>query len=195
MALTLTHQAHQIIRDHFDAENVAHSFAIDATCGNGHDTLFLLELGFAQLVGFDIQDRALLATQERCKNYSVDRLTLVNESHSMLAETIHDLKLSSHKLSCVVFNLGYLPSGDKAIATQSRSTLEALDQACSALANGGLISLLCYPGHPHGVEETADLIQALTNLDISGAFTLRRYDSERASATTPVLLTLEKHAN
>ena len=193
MALTLTQQAHQLIRDHFDQRRGEMSLAVDATCGNGHDTLFLLELGFAKVVAFDVQERALRITRERCKEYPAERLSLVEASHCALKNSLNDLELSSLGLNCVVFNLGYLPSGDKAIATKSESTLKSLEQACSLLLSGGLITLLCYPGHPNGVKETADVIYHLTALNASDTFTLTRYNSERASATTPVLFTLKKH--
>ena len=129
MALTLTQQAHQLIRDHFDKRRGEMSLAVDATCCNGHDTLFLLELGFAKVVAFDVQERALRITRERCKEYPAERLSLVEASHCALKNSLNDLELSSLGLNCVVFNLGYLPSGDKAIATKSDSTLKSLEQA------------------------------------------------------------------
>ncbi|CAL5405062.1 unnamed protein product [Camellia sinensis] len=53
----------------------------------------------------------------------------------------------------VVFNLGYLPGGDKALITRSETTLQALEAAKRMLASGGLISIVVYVGHPGGREE------------------------------------------
>lgn len=50
----------------------------------------------------------------------------------------------------MVFNLGYLPGGDKAILTTPGTTLAALQAAGRVLGSGGLISVMVYVGHPGG---------------------------------------------
>jgi hypothetical protein len=49
-----------------------------------------------------------------------------------------------------IFNLVYLPGGDKTVITVPRTTELALQAASRILSSGGLISVLVYIGHPGG---------------------------------------------
>ena len=50
--------------------------------------------------------------------------------------------------SFVCFNLGFLPGGERSLVTQPDTTLAALQAALRILEPQGLISVLCYVGHP-----------------------------------------------
>ncbi len=63
-----------------------------------------------------------------------------------------------------MFNLGYLPHGDKTRTTTSATTLPALAQARAVLAPGGIITVLAYRGHPGGQEEAQDVERQLQRL-------------------------------
>jgi predicted methyltransferase len=123
---------------------------VDATCGNGHDTLLL-----ARLVGptgkvwaFDLQERALAATRELLAGAGcLAQAILVAAGHERLAELVQE------PIRAVVFNLGYLPGGEKGVVTRPAETLTALDQAADLLLPGGLITVCVYTGHPGGPEE------------------------------------------
>lgn len=127
---------------------------VDATAGNGHDTLFL-----AQLVGpdgrvfaVDIQLEALVATKSRLGEL-MDRVTLVEGDHAELGRHI---PTEWHgRVDAVVFNLGYLPGGDKQVITRAPSTLAALRQSLAILKEGGALCVVAYPAHPGGSEEVA----------------------------------------
>lgn len=124
--------------------------AVDATCGNGHDTLLL-----ARLVGptgkvwaFDVQSAALAVAAERLTAAGCrDWVELLAVGHERLAELV------AEPLQAVVFNLGYLPGGDRQTVTSPASTVAALEQAFSLLAPGGLILIAVYTGHPGGEAE------------------------------------------
>ncbi len=58
------------------------------------------------------------------------------------------------RIAAVMFNLGYLPGSDHQLVTQSSSTLRALTIAWDWLRPGGILSVIAYPGHPGGLEET-----------------------------------------
>jgi len=133
--------------------------AVDATAGNGHDCLTLLEMGL-QLVAFDIQEEALNATRERLHMFSKERYSLHLLCHSKMEQV---LELNSAKL--IVFNLGYLPGSDKSCTTLTPTTLQAIEASMRAVAPGGLISITCYPGHPEGAVEEAAILSILKNLD------------------------------
>jgi 16S rRNA C1402 N4-methylase RsmH len=151
--ISLVNAAHTIIRD------VLHSgdIAIDATVGNGHDTLFLVEQisPAGRVFGFDIQQAAIDSTSIKAGAYCrmlPECLTLIQASHADMGEKI---PLQYHgKISVCMFNLGYLPGGDKSVITQTDSTITALNIASQLLSVNGIITVLAYPGHPGGSLET-----------------------------------------
>ncbi len=122
----------------------------DATCGNGHDTLFL-----ARLVGeggkvwaFDIQEEALANTRMLLEEAGcLARVELVAAGHERLADFVEG------PLKAAAFNLGYLPGGDKRVVTQPDETIAALEQAAGLIMAGGVITVCIYTGHPGGAEE------------------------------------------
>lgn len=140
----------QLIRQALQPGNAA----VDATVGNGHDTLFLAEtVGASGLVfGFDIQAEALQAARCRLEAANLEgRVTLFKESHHRMAEC---LPAEVHgRIRAVMFNLGYLPGGDHAIITRPETTVPALEAASRLLAPGGMMSIVLYTGHPGGTEE------------------------------------------
>jgi len=126
--------------------------AIDATCGNGQDTLLL-----AQLVGnegkvwaFDIQSQALEKTKVRLEttNY-MSRVSLVHASHARMADFVGE------PVKAILFNLGYMPTGELEIKTSAESTLAALQQGEKLLLPEGIILVAVYTGHEGGTEEWA----------------------------------------
>lgn len=125
---------------------------IDATCGNGHDTLHLAALvgESGRVWSFDIQPAALSATAERLAAAGLtDRVNLIECSHGTLGEVVQG------RVTAAVFNLGYLPGGDRSVVTRPESTVAALCQALEILAPGGIITVSVYPGHPGGDAEAA----------------------------------------
>jgi hypothetical protein len=124
--------------------------AVDGTAGNGHDSLFL-----AQCVGkngrltvFDLQKSAIESSQKRFLDQNIETpVKWVQDSHGKLDEYV------SKPIHGAIFNLGYLPGGDKSIITQSESTLEALDALAELLESGGGISIVAYTGHEGGLAE------------------------------------------
>ncbi|MBQ9024635.1 MAG: TIGR01212 family radical SAM protein [Bacilli bacterium] len=123
---------------------------VDMTCGNGNDTLFLsniLTKGF--VYGFDIQKQAINNTKELLNKNNITNYKLFNESHDNIDITLKDY---IGKISLILFNLGYLPNGDKSITTKSNSTLNALKKAFKMLNKKGIILIVLYP-HKEGKEE------------------------------------------
>jgi predicted methyltransferase len=164
------------------------AFTIDATVGNGHDTLFLAErVGpTGTVIGFDIQAPALQAAQQRL--VGLPQATLIHAGHERLAEL---LPAPAHgKLSAIMFNLGYLPGANKAIITQPQSTLQALTQALDNLTIGGVITLILYPAHPGGAQEAASVQSYAAQLPATFAVTA----CIRTNTTVPApsLLVIER---
>ncbi|MEL7310060.1 MAG: class I SAM-dependent methyltransferase [Pseudomonadota bacterium] len=150
--MKLTTAAHNIVRQHIPAGG----FAIDATAGNGHDTLFLATCVGPEghVFAFDTQHHAIANTRQRVTGAHLDtRVTLICASHTELVERLPpDCR---QRVSAVMFNLGYLPGGDKAVTTQLDSTLVALEAAMQILSDNGVLSVMAYRGHAGGISEFA----------------------------------------
>jgi predicted methyltransferase len=130
--------------------------AIDATAGNGHDTVFLGKLvGHAgKVIAFDVQEQAIASTRERlAADNLLERVTLVHGSHAAIAD-----HAKAGSVAAVMFNLGYLPGGDHTVITRTTETLRALDEALHTLKPGGVLTIVCYPGHEGGDEESAEVV-------------------------------------
>jgi hypothetical protein len=68
-------------------------------------------------------------------------------------------------VSAVLFNLGYLPGGDKEITTKAASTLKAVQAAMELLETDGVICITMYSGHASGKEEKTALLEFAETLD------------------------------
>ncbi|MEK4381346.1 class I SAM-dependent methyltransferase [Aeribacillus sp. FSL K6-2848] len=139
---------------------------IDATVGNGHDTVFLAQLVGEQghVFGYDIQKQALEETEKRLKECGlIDRVTLFHSSHDDIFNTIP--KKHHNHIAGAMFNLGYLPGGQKNIVTKPESTIEAVKQLLSILRPGGMIVLVVYHGHPEGKRERDELLKFAEQID------------------------------
>lgn len=160
--ISLPETAHILIRTTLGVGEIA----IDATVGNGHDTLFLAECvgESGHVYGFDIQAQALEVAEQRLQQAGLrSRVTWLQASHADMGRQIPE-RLKG-KVRTIMFNLGYLPGADKSIITQSDSTLQAVNAACDLLADRGVMTIMAYPGHGGGDRETRDLEHWLTQLD------------------------------
>ncbi|WP_341328865.1 class I SAM-dependent methyltransferase [Methylotuvimicrobium sp. KM2] len=165
--ISLVHEAHKAVQTVLQAGD----YAVDATVGNGHDTLFLARhVGPGGIVfGFDIQQNAIDQTRSRLEQGKVETpFELFRVSHAVMTNTI---PAQFHgRIKAVMFNLGYLPGGDKLLITRTDTTIAALNQALRVLAPDGLLTILAYPGHSGGDQEADEVDKWCADLDGS------RYD-------------------
>jgi hypothetical protein len=183
--ISLINIAHQQISESLKPGDLA----IDATLGNGHDALYLKSLvgTTGRVFGFDIQLAAITATQ--ANSAGATGLTLIHASHALMAENI---PVQHHGyIKAIMFNLGYLPGGDKSIITQTDSTISALNVATELLAVDGIMTIMAYPGHPGGDLETEQIESWCELLDHSHFSYQIRY-STVTKATAPRLFILRK---
>jgi hypothetical protein len=134
---------------HYIIKNFCKNFntAIDATLGNGYDTDFLKDY-FNKIYAFDIQKAAI-------DNYLAKKdakVKLIHDSHENMQYYI------TEQVDCIVFNLGFLPGGDKNITTQKNSTLTGLAHSLKLLKKEGIITIALYSGHIEGKEESDALL-------------------------------------
>lgn len=175
-------------------QNAIHNgdIAIDATVGNGHDTVFLAKLvGEAgKVYGFDIQAEAIEVTKKRLIEEDLaERVALFQLGHEN-AETV--IPLEDHgNVATAIFNLGYLPKGDKTIITKPKTTISAVEQMLKMLKVGGIVVLVVYHGHDGGAEERDTLLQYVTTLN-QGKFHVLQYSFINQRNHPPFVLAIEK---
>ncbi|NLW22466.1 MAG: methyltransferase domain-containing protein [Tissierellia bacterium] len=138
------------------------NIVLDCTVGNGNDTLLLARLvgQTGKVYGFDIQSIAIQITEEKLIKEGLDkRVILINDSHENIDQYI------SEKLHLIIYNLGYLPGGDKRIKTSAVTTINSIRKALTLLDRNGLLLVTCYRGHEGGEEESKAVREMLQSLN------------------------------
>lgn len=185
--ITVTERCQMILADHISEGDLA----IDCTAGNGHDTLFLAKTvgSSGKVLAFDVQRSALENTKKRLADngisssfvtipYAADptatgadtnRVELIWDSHENISKycssELNDPTLFPQPPSVIMFNLGYLPGGDHTSFTTTESTINAVTDAIHLVRNGGIVSVITYPGHKEGAAEDRNLSRLFSDLD------------------------------
>ncbi|GAF15873.1 SAM-dependent methyltransferase, MraW methylase family [Bacillus sp. JCM 19046] len=137
---------------------------VDATAGNGHDTLFLANLvgETGTVISCDIQAEAIRATKNRIEAAGLEsRVSLFNQGH----QSLNTISLfNKAPIKAAIFNLGYLPKGDKSITTNGNTTILAIEQLLERIVPKGLIILVIYHGHPEGKVEKDEVMSYLQTI-------------------------------
>ena len=180
MAGRLTTVAHAAIAEALEPG----ALAVDATAGNGHDTLFLANTvgPGGRVFAFDVQARAIEATRHRLNEAGVsDRVELVLAGHEAMATQLPE---EAHgQIAAVMFNLGYLPGADHATTTSTETTTAALEAAVALLAPAAVMTVMAYRGHAAGLPESEAVARHCEALAMS-AYAVRQ---ESAAGNGPVL--------
>ncbi|MDP3851949.1 MAG: class I SAM-dependent methyltransferase [Luteolibacter sp.] len=168
----------------------AGDLVIDATAGNGYDTVFLAgcvgESG--RVIAFDVQEAAIRSARSRVVAAGLDsRVDFHHASHAGMAA-----HAAAESVSVVMFNLGYLPGEDHGLTTQAWETLTAMEEAASLLKPGGVLSVVCYPGHAEGAEEAARVEEWLCARASSG-WRVAKYGMPATLRPAPFLLLAAKN--
>ena len=152
--LKTTDIVHLFIEKHVNKGDLV----VDATCGNGNDTLFLANLvgNAGKVIAYDIQEVAINHAKELTKDFT--NIEFHQESHEFINVT---------NASCVLFNLGYLPTGNKEITTKASSTISAINNLINQFdSNKNMaIYVVIYPGHEEGSKESVLIQEELQKLD------------------------------
>ena len=163
--------------------------AIDATAGNGHDTRFLAGCvgSSGRVLAFDVQEAALRSSRVRLREASLEeRVELHLASHARMGEFA-----AVGSVAAVMFNLGYLPGEDHALATEAEETLRALDAAANVMKSGAVLSVVCYPGHPQGGREATN-VERWMNERAADAWRVAKYAMIGTKAPAPFLMLARK---
>lgn len=165
---------------------------VDATVGNGHDTLFLARLvgKSGRVYGFDIQKEAIETTKSRLEEHEISEpVVLFQQGHENLLDYIPPLHHS--KIKGAIFNLGYLPGGDKSIVTRPKTTIQAIEQLLAVMPSEAIIVVIIYPGHREGAVERDYIIRYVEKLDQQYVHVLR-YQFINQENNPPFIVALEK---
>lgn len=139
------------------------NFVIDATAGNGRDTVFLCGLvgGEGRVLALDIQEQAVKNTKKRLADTGWEQTgEVVLDSHANMARYA---QLGT--VDCIVFNLGWLPGGDHTIFTHAESTIAAIEAGLTLLRAGGLMCISIYYGGESGYAERDTLLEYFRTVD------------------------------
>lgn len=173
--------SHLLIREYASKYLSESLTLVDATCGMGNDTIYMAKLvPTARVYSYDIQAIAINYAQKQAKVLNLDNITFKLQSHEFIDET-PDL---------VLYNLGYLPTGDKAITTTHETTLPSITKIVKLININPrlLIIVVVYPGHPEGLLESNFLDDYVKSLDSSKYLVCKYQNYNRPSS--PYLLTI-----
>lgn len=159
---------------------------IDATCGNGNDTLTLAKLTpNGRVYAFDIQKQAVENTKELLRHNDIFNTEVIQDGHENMKKYVHD------DVKLVVFNLGYLPGADKFVTTKSQTTADAVQRALELTRNNGYISICAYLGHDGAMEEYNKLMGLLSSLP-NREYNVIEMRHKNRRETSPVYILVEK---
>lgn len=162
--------------------------AVDATAGNGYDSLLLAKLvgKEGKVFAFDIQEQALQNTETRLKRAGLQEcVKLINDGHENVRKYV------KQPVAAAMFNLGYLPGGDHKIVTKAETTISALQQLGEILELKGIITIVCYTGHSEGALETKELLCYLEKLE-QKEWEALRYDYLNQKNNPPLMIAIER---
>lgn len=175
--------ARRIMAKHLEPDDIA----IDATMGNGYDTLLLASCVGSRgaVLSFDIQDEALENTEQLLTQFGQrEQVQLIKLGHEQMSDVIpEELKQT---VSVISFNLGYLPGSDKKTVTHAPTTMIAMTKALNYLRPGGVMVVVGYPGHDGGREEL-DAVRAFSQKLPSEIFGVKRFVCGTDLDTAPQL--------
>lgn len=180
------YQSHEFIKMAVKTGDVV----IDATAGNGGDTVFLAKLvgDHGMVYSFDIQPTALEKTAEKLKAEGLEkRVTQINDSHANMCKHV------DRTVKAVMFNLGYLPGGDHNISTKGISTIAAIESAMKLISVNGIITIVVYYGGDSGFEEKEQVLKYIESIDCK-RFTVLKTEFVNQINCPPILICIEKLA-
>ena len=174
------HVSHDFLSEILDERSVA----IDATMGNGNDTVILAKFA-KEVYAFDVQEQALEKTKNRLDQLHLTNVHLILDGHENVDKYV------DKPIRAAIFNLGYLPSADKSLITKPDTTLEAIEKILKKLEAGGRMAIMVYYGHQGGKSEkdaVLDFVEELPQTD----YTAMVYRPLNQVHTPPFLILIEK---
>lgn len=181
MRITMTDWIHQVLDGYIKEGDCC----IDATMGKGGDTYYLCQKTGekGKVYAFDVQQEALRQTKEKLDKHEMNA-ELILDGHEHMREYVKETEIS-----CVMFNLGYLPGGDHRLATKTNTTIQAVEAGLELLKTGGIMSICIYSGGDSGFEERDGVLEYLSRLDDRKYFIARQdFPNKKNNPPMPVFI-------
>ncbi|PKR78148.1 16S rRNA (cytosine(1402)-N(4))-methyltransferase [Halalkalibacillus sediminis] len=179
--------AHSILEESLREGDIV----VDATLGNGHDSLFLSKIVRKEgaVYGFDIQEEAILQSKKLFQQEDAQNIYTFNIGHENAADLLKQKEVES--IDGVIFNLGYLPGGDHTVTTLSRTTIIAFNDLFELLKPNKYIVFVVYPGHEQGNHESDSLVSHLSKIPAKDA-DIAKYQMVNRSEAAPYVIAVFK---
>ena len=171
-----------LMKDFINSLNKQNIICVDATLGNGYDSLYLSKLlnTNGNVYAYDIQELSIANSTKLFSEHNVTNIHPKLKSHEFIEENDIDL---------AIFNLGYLPGSDKTIKTNASTTLNAINNLLSKMNKENMLIIIClYVGHPEGLTESIIIDEYLRKLP-SSRYLVSKYQNYNRP-TSPYLLTI-----
>ena len=186
MLQTALHFSHSLLEEILQPGD----HVIDATMGNGYDTVFMAEkIGkTGHVYSFDIQKEALLSTKSKLTEQDLlDRTSLFLQGHETLGTVVEE----AQPIKAGIFNLGYLPKSDKSVITLPETTRTAMEEILKRLVSRGRMILVGYYGHDGG-EKELDMVQDYCQSLPQEKYNVLKYQFINQKNNPPILYCVEK---
>lgn len=186
MLQTALHFSHSLLEEILQPGD----HVIDATMGNGYDTVFMAEkIGkTGHVYSFDIQKEALLSTKSKLTEQDLlDRTSLFLQGHETLGTVVDE----AQPIKAGIFNLGYLPKSDKSVITLPETTHTAMEEILKRLVSRGRMILVVYYGHDGG-EKELDMVQDYCQSLPQEKYNVLKYQFINQKNNPPILYCVEK---
>lgn len=178
--------SHQLLKDSVSPGDTV----IDGTAGNGNDTVLLATLvgKTGRVIGFDIQEEAIRKTEEKLLLTGLaEQVQLHLESHASAVTYLGE----NEQVGGAIYNLGYLPGGDKSITTEKDSTIKSISSLLPRLRKGSLVVVVVYSGHPQGSEEKDALLEYMAGLN-QKEYSVLKYQFINQRNNPPFVVAVER---
>ena len=186
MLQTALHFSHSLLEEILQPGD----HVIDATMGNGYDTVFMAEkIGkTGHVYSFDVQKEALLSTKSKLTEQDLlDRTSLFLQGHETLGTVVDE----AQPIKAGIFNLGYLPKSDKSVITLPETTRTAMEEILKRLVPRGRMILVVYYGHEGG-EKELDMVQDYCQSLPQEKYNVLKYQFINQKNNPPILYGVEK---
>lgn len=167
-----------IIKNNCREDNIC----IDFTMGNGYDSLFLSILvpkGF--VYSFDIQKQAIENTKKLFLEKGMyNNIEFIEDGHENFDKYVKNFNIG-------IYNLGYLPKGNKNITTKKETTIESIKKSIYLLEKKGIICITIYRGHGEGFLEGIEIEKFIKNIS-KEKYEIYRYENIKNDITPYVII-------
>ncbi len=163
--INIVNESHKLLKEFSNPE-----VAVDMTCGRGRDTMFLAGLA-KKVYAFDIQDEAIISTNNALETANIQNVTVIKDNHRHIKSHVRT------RIDLAIYNLGYLPEGDKAIQTHANDVIHSLEYLLEIINPQGIIVIVLYPNDFTENQEIEAYCEALdSDYDVSRFSVLNKKD-------------------